>query len=191
MNPTPFPSQKLWIVDVIALGLCLIITLGVAMGIVKPMLSKRAAQTQQREQLANEEQKCSRLSAAVLSMRKRTNTLQHELDTGAVQLDPANEINQKIAQLTTLLGDCDLELEDIQTLTPMPHRRCDLVPIRIVGLGGYTESSRFLEQLHQNLPDVAICHFKLAGAPAVAATPGQFAFDLCWFAAPSGGQNIN
>ena len=120
MNPRPSPSQKLWIVDVIALGLCLIITLGIVVGIVKPMLSKRAAQAQQREQLANEEQKCSRLSSAVLSMRKRTNTLRHELDTGAVQLDSANEINQKIAQLTTLLGDCGLELEDIQTLASMP-----------------------------------------------------------------------
>lgn len=184
MPAKPCPSQSLWIIDVVACLICAAVTGGVIVGIVNPMLSKRATQSQQREQLTNEEQKCSRLSAAVLSMRKRTNALQHELDTGAVHLEPAGEINHKIARLTSLLGDCNLELEDIQTQPPISQSRCNLVPIHIVGQGRYIQSTRFLKQLHQNLPDIAVTDFDLEGAPAVASDPGQFTFDLCWFAAP-------
>ena len=181
--------QKLWIIDVIALALCVIVTTIVGVGVIKPMLSKHSTLIKQRQQLVSEEQKCSRLSAAVLSMRKRSNALQLELETGAIHLDPADQMNQRIAQLTRLLGDCNLELEDIQTQSPIPHRRCDLVPIHIVGLGGYIESTRFLEKLHQSLPDIAVASFRLNGTPGIGTVPGQFSFNLCWFAAPSKGSD--
>lgn len=181
---TPLQRQ-LWSIDGIALTLCVLVTAMVYIGLVAPMLSKRSTLAQQREQLTREEQKCSRLSSAVMAMRKRTNTLEQELETGAVHLDSTREMNQRIAQLTALLQEHGLTLEDIQTQVPIPHRRCDLVPIRMVGTGGYLDSTHFLAALYQQLPDMAVCNVNLAGAPGTASFAGQFAFDLCWFAAPS------
>ncbi len=178
-------QQKLWAIDGIAMLFCLMVSAGVYGGLVAPMLSKRATLVQQKEQLTREEQKCSRLNSAVLAMRKRCNTLQEELETGAVQLDPTSRMNQRIAQLTALLQEHDLVLEDIQTLPAIAHRRCDLLPIRMVGTGNYPASTQFLNALYEELPDMTICNVSLSGAPGVPTFIGQFAFDLCWFAAPS------
>ncbi len=51
------------------------------------------------------------------------------------------------------------------------------------GHGGYIEVSRFLDQLHQRMPDVAVAALELKKSAASAGTP-QFRFDLLWYAAP-------
>jgi Tfp pilus assembly protein PilO len=175
----------MYLIDGAALGLCLAATLGAYALVWVPLAKQHRAIVQQDVQLGAQRQKCSQLNSSMLTLQSQSLTIEKAIKDSHVQLEPADRINQRIADLTNLLSQYGLEIDDIQTGQIIMGSMCDLVPIAISGKGRYTACATFFHEMYRSLPDMAVAHFDLFGDPDPTDPWSQFKYDLFWFAEPS------
>jgi len=93
-------------------------------------------------------------------------------------------VNQRLALITTLASQQQLQLNEIQPGQPTQGTHYDTVPIAIAGTGRYGTIAAFLHLLHTTFPDTGISAFTITGSPAQPDAPATFRFTLAWYAAP-------
>jgi Tfp pilus assembly protein PilO len=175
----------MYLIDGAALGLCLAVTLGAYALVWVPLAKQHQAIVQQDVQLGAQRQKCSQLNSSMLTLKSQSLTIEQAIKDSHVQLEPADRINQRIADLTHLLSQCGLEIDDIQTDQIIMGSMCDLVPMTISGKGRYPACATFFHDMYRSLPDMAVPQFDLVGNPDPSKTSSQFFYNLFWFAEPS------
>ena len=150
---------------------------------IRQLIEQHSLLASQRQELAVQREESSKLEASMSSLREHSAAVQEELAQSEIELESADQINRRIAELTTLVGDCTLEVDDVQTGRIVTGPKCDLVPISIAGRGGYKQCAAFLHTLCRTFPDISVTRFDLTGNPAEPKELGKFHFELLWHAA--------
>ncbi len=82
----------LWI-DAAGVGACLLASLIGYMALVHPLLQQRAAAAGMQREMETRQQKAGELESAVAAAKERLTAARQELAAGAIQLEPATQIN--------------------------------------------------------------------------------------------------
>ena len=174
----------LWQIDAAGIAVCIVVSLVAYSVGIRQLVEQRSLLAGQRQKLAVQREEYSKLEASMSSLREHLVVVQDELAQSEIELESTDQINQRIAELTTLLGDCTLEVDDVQTGKVFAGHKCDLVPISIAGRGGYKQCAAFLHGLCRTFPDISVTRFDLAGNPATPEQAGTFHLQLFWHTMP-------
>jgi Tfp pilus assembly protein PilO len=149
-------------------------------------LQKQSAATKLRQEIETRQKKAADLASAIGTGQEKLAALQQELTAGAVHLESAAHVNQRIASVTEFFSACQLHVDDVQTGSVSSGPQYDLVPITIVGRGAYQQCAKLLHGVCSKYHDMSILRIDLAGNPATPGALGKFRLELFWYAAPSG-----
>lgn len=131
-----------------------------------------------------------RLGGVVTQMRvlsKGIATMQAQIAASPLQVQTPDALNQRLADLATLCNACKLNVDGIRPGAHLQANRFTVVPIEISGRGSYCDCGTFIHLLHERLPDMSLCRFKLSGNPQDPAATGDFDLRLYWLASlPAG-----
>jgi Tfp pilus assembly protein PilO len=194
-------------IDAAGVGVCALISLLGYAAIVGPVLQQRSLAAEQQQKIHLQQQKAEEMRNALTLVQRQMTTVQEELAAGTIQLDSAAQINRRMAALTEFFAECGLHIDDVQTERTYSGLQCDLVPITIVGRGGYVQCVRFLHRLCSVFPDMSVTQIEIRGTghPGPGSTPSmgdvspagvrtawagsstaqQFRFGLFWYTAPT------
>ncbi len=177
----------LWI-DAGGIAACLLASLMGYMMLVHPLLQQRAVAAGMQHEMDTRQQKAGELESSVAAAKERLTAARQELAASVVQLEPATHINKRIAGVTGFFSHCELHIDDVQTGRVSNGPQYDLVPITLLGRGGYRQCVQLLHGLCAKYPDMSVMRIELSGNPGQPADAGKFRFELFWYAAPSGRQ---
>jgi Tfp pilus assembly protein PilO len=171
-------------IDGAALGLCALASLLWYVTTVRPLVEQRSVTARLRQEMQGQQEKGTELREGLVKVKERLVAVRREQAAGAMQLDSAARINQRIAELTQFLAECNLQVDDVQTGRASSNIRYNLIPITIVGRGPYRECVKLLHGLCAKCPDMSVMRIDLSGNPAQPAGPETFRLELFWYAAP-------
>jgi Tfp pilus assembly protein PilO len=148
---------------------------------VAPILHDRDAFAQSTAELADKQQTLDHLQGFIRTAQQQIKMLADQ-QAGELKLQPAEQINDRVSAISSIATDQGLVLESTEPGNAMSQPRYSTVAIHITGHGGFMQVEKFLKQLHQQLPDVAINDVGLAGGADGA--PLNFTLSMIWYAAP-------
>jgi Tfp pilus assembly protein PilO len=172
--------------DIAAITICVGMSLLAYFVGLAPAMEHRTQRATQGKQWVSCRQDLSRLSNAVLALNRRLSAAREELNRCEVKLESADRINTRVAQLTGLLSECELQVDTLQPGQVLAGAQYSLIPITVQGKGGFVQALSFLRRLGSALRDVGAIQFSLSGDPSKPAEPGEFKVDLFAYAAPKG-----
>ena len=181
-------NQKIfhgWRIDALALTICLCSTALVYFVGLEPLNQRYNQFVEQQNDLELKKQRATLGTASLNSAHRKLLVLQQQLADAPLQLKPAHQINNRLAELTDLASRCGIRIEDIQPGKGARALRYEIVPIHVAGTGTYRTCTSFVHQLRQTYPDTGVAAFALSGNPNEPAEAARFSFDLEWFAALS------
>lgn len=173
-----------WQIDAAGIVVCIVVSLVAYLVGIRQLVEQRSLLAGQRQKLAVQREESSDLEASISKLRQQLAVVQEELAQSEIKLESADQINQRIAKLTALLGDCALEVDDIQTSKILTGTQCDFVPISIAGRGRYKQCTAFLHKLYRSCADINVARLELQGNPAMPEQPGTFRLQLFWHTLP-------
>jgi hypothetical protein len=172
-------------IDAAAVGLCVLIALPFSFARINPLMRPRDYGDRQAAQLTVLRGSARAAQAAIAAQKARLAELQADLARQTVPLQPARNVNRRLAELTDLAAGTGLEVSEIVPAPAVAGSRFDTVPIRIRGTGSYPTCVAFLCKLTRAFPDTSVGSFELSGEPAKPHTPAEFRVQLAWYATPS------
>ncbi len=184
--PTMSKRCGLLRVDAVGIGACLLLSLMGYVTLVNPVLQKQSTAAARQQEMETRQKKAAELESAVATAQERLATARQQLAVSAVQLESATHVNRRIAGVTEFFSSCALHVDDVQTGRVSAGSQYDLVPITILGRGGYQQWVKLLHGLCAKYPDMSVMRIELSGNPAESVDSGKFRFELFWYAAPSG-----
>jgi Tfp pilus assembly protein PilO len=174
-----------WQIDAAAVGLCMLLSAGAYFAAIGPMLSSRDDRSAREASLVETKDQATRMVADARLIRAQLNHAQIALAKIEIPLQSATAVNQRLAELTALAGECGLEVQAVQPGAILSSQRYALLPIQVSGTGTYRTCTKFLHRLGEKFPDTAMRAFELSANPAEPATPASFNFQLSWYVQPS------
>ena len=181
---TPLKRSGFQGVDAAGIVASVLVLLVFYLAAIGPLLQQRSAAAGLRREVRAQREKVADLQAAEATVRQRLAAVQQELAASPLQLDSAAHINRRIAGLTEFFSSCALHIDSVKTGQVSSGLQYDLVPIAIVGRGGYQQCVRLLHGLGSMFPDMAVIRVELAGNPATPSALEKCRFDLFWYATP-------
>lgn len=176
-----------WRIDAIGLAACLSVTFVAYLTLVRPGFNEHAESNRLRSQLAEK-------SVAVADARKSLAALRTSLDQtlAAVQelplrLEPAAQVNRRLAQLADLAVEVGLELHQMQPDPARAGDRYDVVPIVLSGAGDYRRVTKYIRRIHDSFADIAVVDFDLTSGNA-GDKQTRFDLGLAWYTMPALGR---
>lgn len=151
---------------------------------VHPLSEARAARESARTLLCDRDAQIAELYASRSAFQKSLRDMQERLNTGQVQLQPPEQVNTRIDQLTQLAAACNLRVDQIKPESPTVLAKYTTIQIRLEGAGSWADAARFLHRLKEKHPDNGITGFELRGEPEASDKVPHFAFSLIWYAQP-------
>lgn len=182
-------------VDAAGIGICVAVSLIAYSVGFAPLALKRSFIVAQSRELETKRKECSELGASAASLASHLAGIEEELARNEIKLQSADRINERVAELAALLGECELEVDDVRLGQLLTGIRCEASPIRVAGRGTYKRCVAFMHKLCKTFPDSSLVRFELRGNAAGSqstdpealrdqATSG-FSFELLWYTAPN------
>jgi Tfp pilus assembly protein PilO len=172
-------------IDVVGVATCAVITLAGYLAGARPLLNSRDDRAQQQVALIDARQSVSTLAGSARSLRTQFTGSQLALAKIQIALQPASSLNQRIAELTNLAVDCQLEVQFVQPGSIVSGSRFAQIPIQVAGTGSSQACSAFLHRLRGKFPDISVRDFDLSTSPADASHSMNFSYQLTWFVQPA------
>ena len=174
-----------WKIDAAGAAGCLLLSLVSYTTIIAPM-RVAAAQIQALEsELTVEQRRSDQIERSRGRYQRALARLKDDLGATALDLEPANRLNRRLARIVELATASDLQIHATRSGTTTGGPYYDTVPLDLTGEGSYPNCAVFLHLLSENLPDVAVLEFDLTGdVGRLRAEPG-FEFRFAWYAATS------
>jgi len=188
MNEQPEIRRRQRRIDLAGIAACLSITITAYILGLAPLLEKRSDLSGQRQTLAAKREEGRTINASLMTLKDQAIEVRDELAALDVTLQSKDRINHRLAELTDILGSCDLQIDRVQTGRIHPGPYCDMVPIQVSGRCTYLECIEALAQLHSTLADLSLVGVRVEAAPDSSQTRGQVVLDMVWLAAP--GQTV-
>jgi hypothetical protein len=172
-------------IDIAGIAACLILS-GTAYFIgAHPLLSIREQRAAQEQSLRDATEQANSLVGTTRGLRKQLARAQDALAQIEIPLQSASAINQRVAELTSLAGECRIEMQAIQPGSLSSTPRFGQIPIQIAASGTYRATADFLHRLRDRFPDTAVCAFELSATPDdAAAVVASFSVQLTWYVQP-------
>lgn len=172
-------------IDAAAIGVCVLIAVPFSFPRINPLMRPPDYGARQAAQLAVLRSSTQGAQHAIAAQKAHLAGMRADLARQTVPLQPARNVNRRLAELTDLAAGAGLEVSEIVPAAAVPGARFDTVPIRIRGTGSYPTCAAFLSKLTQSFPDTSVDSFELSGEPAKPHTPAAFRVQLAWYATPS------
>jgi Tfp pilus assembly protein PilO len=174
-----------WQIDAIGLAVCVLLTLLVYLGAIRPIRQRYGAVQARRAELDAKSQQARKLAQQHAAIERRLKAVADQLARGPLQPVPSTRVNQRIAQVTDLACRCGLKVDEVRPgkTQSLPH--FDAVPIRLSGMGSYANCVQLLHLLRRSFPDKVVTHLELSGSPAGRERQARLRVDLVWYAAPA------
>lgn len=172
--------------DLVGLAVFAGLSLLFIFGVVMPLALRDRQATAQIEAAARQRQRANAVATQIREAKDELDRAQTRLLASPIQIKPTAAMNERLAVLIGLAGENGLKLGDLKPGEAVRAKRFDLVPVRLVGRGGFVQVTTFLRQMHERMPDVAVCGFKLTGSPETDNAIGGCELELRWIAQPTG-----
>jgi len=175
--------HKGWHVDALGAAVCIVLTAGVYLAGVEPLIRRHDEYADQLKTLEAEQARAAHLERTLKAVQAHLAKVQREAAEGTLRLRPLATAPLHVAEISQLAADSGLVIDDIQTATPVPGEYAVAVPVRLSGTGTYTACTLFLSRLRRALPETCVLSFTLADRGQQPASPAAFEMDLRWHAA--------
>lgn len=182
MNTRFLTDWKKRKIDAIGVGVCLVAMLLFYLSGIRPILRRREGQAAQVQQLATQRKNAIRLYERAVVVRDELAEAAKVLKASHVQLQPAGQINRRIAKLADRASGNGLKLDQIHSGSATQGVKHLTIPIRLRGSGSYRAWAGFLHDLAVQFPDTSVHSFRLSADPRDQTTAANFQVDLVWFA---------
>jgi len=173
-----------WVVDAMGVGICLVASIAAYVFGIAPMLEQKASLASQRQELRAQRQRCAEAEGAAKHLESQLAAAQEQLAEGRIRLKPSSGTNQRVAALTALLDDHDLEIDDVQIGEVLASTRCTVVPISIAGRGDYKKSVTLLNEFIRTFADTSLAKLELVGNPAASGQAAKLRLEMLWYTSP-------
>ena len=171
-------------VDAAGLAACALITAGAYLLAVRPILDGRTAQQARLAELDEARAQVAALNASGRRLRAQIGGLESRLAVNEITLQPASMVNQRLARVTALAGECGLEVQYVQTGAHQFGPRYGQVPILVSCTGSYRTCATFLHRARLEFPDTAVRSFQMSASPGDVTSPMSFGLQLSWYVLP-------
>ena len=151
---------------------------------VAPLRQRHADLQERRRALAQKTQEANDLAGNMRQLAGRVTNLQRQVAENPLRLQPSQQLNSRLAEVTSAAGECGLDVNDIQPGNPVIGARHTLVPINLAGAGSYRNCVEFLHRFHARFADSGVANFALARNPAEPSSRTSFQFRLIWYVEP-------
>ncbi len=179
--------KRTWWVDLMGLTCVALLAVGTWVAAVEPMLESRARREASQAKYAHQRREATVLKARLARVQRGVVEAEQALKDNRIRLQPADQVNQHLAEVTALAGSVGLQVDGI--VPEMRDRGGPVhawIKIKLNGVGGYRECAAFMHALGATFPDTGIEAFNLTADPRDAAHPVAFGFELIWHTAPPG-----
>jgi Tfp pilus assembly protein PilO len=176
----------LWHIDAAGIALCAALGALWYFGGLQPLSAAAESREALQAQLSEQDAKLQDANNLRAAHRRTLSKLEEQIHSGQVTLQRLEQLNSRIATLTTLAQSHDLRVDEIRPGAPVVLSRYITVPIRLAGTGSYSDAARFVHALHSELRDLGVAGFELRAEPEAPDKTPTFAFSLLWYAAPGG-----
>lgn len=178
-------SNKLPTVDLAGVGVMLALSAAFYFLALEPLLDRQQVRQDQNAQLADKRRQASKINSQLAYTRSRVASVRDLAGRSAIQLRHARQLNSRTAELMKAADACGLQVHEIHPRPVINRDRFDVIPIQLVGAGGYGACARFMHELHETFLDTGINAFDLSGNPQKPEEPAVFNFTIWWHIAPS------
>jgi Tfp pilus assembly protein PilO len=173
-------------IDAAGIGLTVVLTLALLFGALTPVNARVKQLSAARQTAARESQRHAGLITAGRMLQNEIEKDRQEIAAAPMKISSEGALNQRLADLAQLSNECRLTVDNLKPDEAIPTVHFLIVPVQMSGRGSYQSCAMFIHALHQQLPDVDVRSFKLAGIPNDPASMGRFEFQLGWYALPRG-----
>jgi Tfp pilus assembly protein PilO len=175
-------------IDCAGVAACLLLSgAGYLVG-VRPLLAVREQRVVQQQSLRTAVEQASSLVTSTRALRAQLTNAQNALAKIEIALQPATSINERVAELTALAGECHIEMQAIQPGTISNGNRFAQIPIQISANGTYRSAAQFLHRLRERFPDTAVHTFEMAATPEDPTATASINVQLLWYVQPARGE---
>jgi len=151
---------------------------------VSPVHNRYEQAQAQTELLTTEQSKAVQLERSVNEMQEHLDSAKEAAEKSQLKLEPASELNTRLAKLTQLAGENHLQLDVTESGATTNSDRYSSVAIRLSGRGSYRNCVQMLKQLRLTMPDVGVVSVELASASVKDDSNATFGFELLWYRQP-------
>ena len=172
-------------IDIAGIAACLILTAAAYFLGAVPLMAGRDERAARETALAEAREQANSLLVNTRGLRTQLSAAQIALSTIEIPLQPATSINQRIAELTALAGECKLEMQSIQPGTIATSPRFAQIPIQVSGAGSYRTCADFLRRLRTHSPTRPCALSSFPSPPAIRPRPRASTSSSCGPCNPS------
>ena len=169
-------------VDLIGAAVCLLLTVGLYLAGIVPLLAAHDEYADDQQACAREQEHARRLEASLETLRAELDQARREARENTVHLRPPATAPLHVAHISRLATEAGLQVDDMRTGDPTPGPFATTVPVHLSGSGTYTACTLFLQRLRQALPETCVMTFALNGQPNDTTGAAALTMDLAWHA---------
>ena len=179
-------SQRLRIIDAVGVAAILAVAAAVYLGGIGPILWQHQQRKVQRQELATQREQADDLQNQLNQLRTQLRRAETAAADHSLRLEPLSALNARVARLTDFANTTGLTVQQVRLGEVVAGTHYHTVPIELSGEGRYSDSSQFLDLVHETMPDVATASVSLRSRPG---DEGDLAFvlHLLWYAAAPNG----
>lgn len=156
-------NTRQWIASVpttaihaIGATLCVAIIAGALLIGLVPMQRARSAERAERAQAASLDDQLRRAGEAFSGLDRQVESLRAAIEARGISLTPESRLNQRLAELTSMLVDRGLAVQTLQPGEKEPGGANGVVPIRLDMIGTLDRIVALLGELDETQPDLHI-----------------------------------
>ena len=178
------PLNRLSWIDPFGVALCISLTVALYALVVQPLSETQASHGNAQEERTGNREKILALETVIAELKDALRTTQQGLEQSQANLRPMPQMNQRMAELTQLFGDCQLSIDNIQIGEASEGAQRPTVPVSIIGTGAYRQCVVFLHRLRKEFSDFTLTTIVVSGTPTTMDDRDTFHFELAWFSSP-------
>lgn len=173
---------KIWQIYAIGGLVCVAVSAIAWFALAAPTLEQLGQRRDREAELTESRHKATELARNLADARREMKVLSHQIATDAIELQPASEVNQRLAALTSLATNNGLSLNEVRPGSPAEVSRYQVLPIHLTGAGDYPSCAAFLHGLHEAYTDVGLSSLEALNSD----TSGEssrlnFQIELVWY----------
>lgn len=178
-------ARRLLSIDSLGFLVMGLITAALYLAAIRPAMDLSAREQRIKEQISG-------LRTTLLSHRQQGARMQvlvdeaRELAAGQTPLQPGDTLLTRRAELTGLLGDHQLLLDQFETGDQVLADGFTRHTITLRGDGAFPDIVAMLAALHVEFPDTLMVSIEITGQPLAAESQRRFVLELLWYALSPG-----
>lgn len=173
---------KTWQVYAAGIAACTALAAGTWFTLVGPTLAQLQKDDAVHLELADRHQKAADLNASLVSTRRQLATAKETLAHSTLKLQPASDLNARLARLTDLATSCGLTIDEMRPGALAELSKFQTLPVHMAGTGTYPACAKFLHTLRQSYPDTGVEALEATNQnPTPQGSVATFRFDLVWY----------